>query len=268
MNVPYTLNSILLQNNTFSGLNLRQNLIVLEEVTSTNDYLKLLLSNIKPLAEGTAIMTKHQSQGRGQRGTAWLTKPEENLTVSFLLYPNSLPVQHAFNLNILVSLGVHQWLTHYIKDVYIKWPNDIFVGQKKIGGILIENQLRGAMVKSSIVGIGININQQDFPDSLKTSATSLKQHLKSAKNLDIEACCRDMLTQIFTLYKQSDLKHPEKIRAAYTALLLMHGKPALFEVNEKQIEGTIQGVDSLGRLIVLIGQSTQSFDLKEIRLLI
>lgn len=268
MNVPYISNTILLQNNTFSGLNLRQNLIVLDEVSSTNDYLKELLSNIKPLAEGTAIMAKHQTNGKGQRGNTWLTTPNENLSMSLLLYPSELLIQHAFNLNMVICLGVQQWLKRYIKDVYIKWPNDIFVGRKKIGGILIENQLKGKTVKSSIVGIGININQQDFPASLSKLATSLKLNLGSTEPLSVEHCCLEMLSEIFTLYKQSNLTNSQNIRAAYTASLFQLGKVELFEINGKQTEGIIQGIDSVGRLIVLINESTQSFDLKEIRFLI
>ncbi len=268
MNVPYTYNTILLQNNTFSGLNLRQNLIVLEEVSSTNDYLKELLSNIKPLAEGTAIMAKHQTQGKGQRGSTWLTKAEENLTVSFLLLPNKLDIQYAFNLNMIICLGVHQWLKHYVEDVYIKWPNDIFIGRKKVGGILIENQLKGAIIKSSVIGIGININQEHFKSTIKTIATSLKLSLKTPKNLNIEACCIEMLSQIFTLYKQFDLKNTDQLRKAYTSFLFMRGQPTLFEINGEHIKGIIEGIDRMGRLIVLIGDSRQSFDLKEIRLLI
>src|SRR5690606_5604299 len=99
-----SLNIFPLQNNTFSRLYLRQNLIVLEEVTSTNDYLKELLSNITPLPEATAIMATHQVKGRGQRGNSWLSQPSETLAISLVLYPKDFFIQQSFNLNMLICL--------------------------------------------------------------------------------------------------------------------------------------------------------------------
>src|SRR5690606_15138000 len=174
----------------------------------------------------------------------------------------------AFNLNILISLGVLNWLTHYVKDVSIKWPNDIYIGKKKVGGILIENQLLGSSIKSSIVGIGINVNQETFPEELNNRATSLNLEMQCEQALDIETCCREMLSEIFTLYKQINLTSIENLITQYTAALFRVSQPSQFVVKGKQIEGTIRGVDRTGRLIVLVNNIAQHFDLKEIRFII
>src|SRR5690606_9938898 len=102
------LNIFPLQNSTFSRLYLRQNLIVLEEVTSTNDYLKQLLSNIKPLPEATAIMANRQVRGRGQRGNVWIDELHATLALSLVLSPHELSVRHTFKLNMFVCLAIHK----------------------------------------------------------------------------------------------------------------------------------------------------------------
>src|SRR5690606_10136459 len=126
------LNPYLLQNNTFSGETPRQKLIVLDEIGSTNDYFKTDSTKFKPLPEWSAIMAKHQTAGRGQRGNTWIVEPGVNLTFSVLLYPDFLGLNQHFALNILVSLSIIDWLDYRGIPAEIKWPNDIIINHKKV----------------------------------------------------------------------------------------------------------------------------------------
>ncbi|WDF68562.1 biotin--[acetyl-CoA-carboxylase] ligase [Sphingobacterium oryzagri] len=257
-----------MQNNTFSRLSLRQNLIVLEEVSSTNDYLKELLSNIKPLPEATAIMAKHQTRGRGQRGSTWITQAGANLTVSFNLYPNNLAIPKLFNLNMLVCLGIRHWLASMNLSASVKWPNDIYIGDKKIGGVLIENQLSGEIIRSSIIGIGLNINQLDFPTELRHKTTSIRCETQQAHTYAIEDCSIELIKCIGELISGYDLAETSTILADYNALLFRKDVPSRFMLADQEVVGTIQGIDTTGRLRVAINGQEQVFDLKEISFII
>ncbi|SFS61775.1 biotin--[acetyl-CoA-carboxylase] ligase [Sphingobacterium wenxiniae] len=254
-----------MQNNTFSGLYLRQNLIVLDEVTSTNDYLKNLLSNIKPLPAFTAIMAKHQTQGKGQRGSTWLVEPQQALTFSLLLYPTDLQISQAFNLNIIVCLAIQQWLSQYTDNVRIKWPNDIYVNDRKICGVLIENQIANLKIKSSIIGIGININQRHFPEDLHQRATSLLLETLDQTPQDIESCCLSLLETLAYTYQTYSLSDSNTLFQLYNNLLYRRGVSASFYIQGKEVTGIIQKVNHEGKLVVTIDGEFKDFDLKEIR---
>src|ERR1035441_10550859 len=139
-----------------------KNLITLDSVASTNNFAKDMLSNTRPV-EGTAIMAKEQYAGRGQMGNAWETESGKNLTCSFILYPEFLEADKQFFLNMAVALAVKDFCEHVLHDeIKIKWPNDIYYHDKKLGGILIENSISGNKISSSVIGIGINVNQTAF----------------------------------------------------------------------------------------------------------
>lgn len=265
LNNIYSFKCIPLQNNTFSRLYLRQNLIVLDEVTSTNDYLKVLLSNIKPLPEATAIMANHQSQGKGQRGSSFLDSPGETLMISFVLYPIDLSLSQSFNLNMLVCLGIQQWASEWLPDIQIKWPNDIYVNNRKLGGILIENRLSGNRIRSSIIGIGINIKQQTFPADLQDKATSFCIEKPTIQPQSLQQYGLSLLYAILTLYGTIGLQDTARLMNAYNNGLFRKGVSAQYEVQGTTYSGIIQGVNRDGKLNVFINGQERLFDLKEIR---
>jgi len=153
-----------LQNNIFSGLFVGQNFVTLKEVDSTNNFLKDLVSNSKPLMEGTVIMAENQFAGRGQQQNGWFTEAGKNLTFSLLLKPHFLDIADQFDMVRVISLGVFDALEPLVgKKLKIKWPNDIYYGDHKLGGILIENLIQAGQIRNSIIGIGINVNQERFP---------------------------------------------------------------------------------------------------------
>jgi len=157
-------------------------LITLEETPSTNSYLKEM--HKKGLAqEGTVVRSITQTAGRGQIGNHWESESEKNLTFSVLLYPPSLSVRQQFLLSEMAALAVLKTLEKELSDVCIKWPNDIYYKDKKICGILIENEIEGALISSSIIGIGWNVNQLLFKSNAP-NPVSMKQITGRQYDLD------------------------------------------------------------------------------------
>lgn len=132
-----------------------------ETLDSTNEELKKI-ANKNELPNLTCLVTDNQTAGKGQIGNKWESEPFKNLTFSILLHPITLPIMKQFLLSKMVSVAIAQTLEHYVADVSIKWPNDIYVGDKKICGILIENSIMGDKIHQSIIGIGLNVNQTQF----------------------------------------------------------------------------------------------------------
>lgn len=159
--------------------------IFLPEVNSTNSYAIELLKNVKPM-EGTLIHTQFQTAGRGQRGMLWNAEPTSNLTFSLIIKPQFLMIEKSFYLYKIAALACYDALTEILKkgqfDIKIKWPNDILVNKKKICGILIENVLFNNQLNWSVIGIGINVNQNYFEANL--NATSIIQLLGEQTNID------------------------------------------------------------------------------------
>ena len=253
-----------MQNNIFSGLYIGQNLIVLDQVASTNDYLKNLLSNIKPLPEGSAIMATHQTQGRGQRGNSWLTRPGENLTLSYLLYPTCLPLHQQFYLNIATCLGIHSFLTTILPKVYIKWPNDIYVENKKIAGVLIENQVQQQHLKSSIIGIGININLDIVPSELEAKVTSLKQLCPQVDSYELPALAEQLFKHLSYYYDQLKKGDLTQLHFSYNENLFRKDSMHTYIIDDVEVPGKAVFVDKNGRLNVDFGKKTLAFGLHEI----
>ena len=158
-------------------------IIRIESCTSTNSFLKDL-SDKQTLEEGTLVATSEQRAGKGQAGNYWEAEPGKNITLSLILYPDFLPIQQHFLLSEVVALGVKDVLDTYTKEIFVKWPNDIYYKDKKLGGILIENDIMGQSISRSIVGIGINVNQEIFrPET--PNPISIKQITGKETNLDV-----------------------------------------------------------------------------------
>lgn len=206
-----------MQNNTFSGLFIGQKIVSLPIVDSTNNYLKDELSKSAPLHEGTVILAEHQFAGRGQTNNSWETEPGKNLTFSILLKPVFLAPGNQFILNKAISIAINDVLSGIIGDtVKIKWPNDIYVNDEKLGGILIENFIQGAAWKHAIIGIGLNINQTEFPAHLK-NATSLKKITHTDHDIYqiLQAVCRNIESRYMDLragkFSETDTQYLKRL---------------------------------------------------------
>ena len=160
----------------------------LKEIPSTNDYLKKLCQEGKA-REFHTVLAESQTAGKGQRGNSWEAEAGKNLTFSTVLYPTALEANKQFCLSMLAALACHEALDNYIDGFSIKWPNDIYWKDKKIGGILIENELEGKYIVQTIIGIGLNINQETFYSDAP-NPISLKQIL------GVEVRLEEVLTKV------------------------------------------------------------------------
>lgn len=239
---------------------LGKNIVFVPECPSTNDLAATLLP-LTSTVEGTIVITNNQTAGRGQRGNAWQAEAGKNLTFSLIVKPSFLPVKDQFYLTVATTLGIYDFLK--IKgatDVKIKWPNDVLTGGKKICGILIENQVQGSTLASSIIGIGLNVLQENF---ISPSATSLKNITGKLYELSVEFAA--LIAAIEVRYL--------KLRQGQQAALLKEYLQVLYQIHEvkhyrsagEEFEGTIMGVDAIGKLQVSTSTGVRTFDLKEIQ---
>ena len=209
---------------------------------STNN---VALSHLPDIPSGTVIAAREQTAGRGQRGNTWFTEPGKNLTFSVVLKPSGLEAGEAHLLNYLASVAVAEFLEGYGVSCSIKWPNDIYVGRKKICGILVENSLSGGNVAASVIGIGININQKEFPQL--ANATSLS--LATGREYVLEDCLKAFMAVFESLQPKL-----ESLPAAYTSRLFQNGVQARYIDylrDGQEFTGTIHGVTPDGRLKII-----------------
>lgn len=174
---------------------LGKNLIVLEEVDSTQKYIKEIA---KDAPNGLVVVTKNQIAGIGTKGRTWYTAKNKNLTFSFLLKPKC-DVKNIENFTIkLAEVIVEVIKKKYGYDLGIKHPNDIILNSKKMGGILTEASILKNKVEQIVVGIGLNINQEEFEGEIKDIATSLKKEF--GKNFDIFDLLGELLNEFEKIY--------------------------------------------------------------------
>jgi BirA family biotin operon repressor/biotin-[acetyl-CoA-carboxylase] ligase len=240
----------------------------LPSVDSTNTYLWELVSKTNP-TEGTAVWADTQTAGRGQIGSRWESKAGENLTVSFLFIPRFVQVQAQFVLNQIASLAVRDTLLLYglaPELVRIKWANDVYVGHKKIAGILIENVLQAPQLKYTVIGIGLNINQLEFSPDL-SKATSLQIETRVPQL--VEHVLSDLCLCLERRYLQLRAGKYTTILADYLACLYQYQTLATYFIpsQNRQIVGKIVGISDIGKLIIATETETLYFAIKEIQFL-
>lgn len=254
-----------MQNNTFSGLFVGQNLITLNEIDSTNTFLKDAVSKSTPLLDGTVIMAEKQFAGRGQAENSWQAEPGKNLTFSILLNPGFLSVDKQFELNKAISIALNDVLIKYFpSNAFIKWPNDLYIRNKKIGGMLIENIVQGNKIKHAIIGIGLNVNQENFPANLK-NVTSLKQELHL--DYDLIGLLGEICSSVEARYLQLKAGYFKKINDEYLNQLYLKDQWASFKFDGMIQSGKIVGITDIGQLILETEGETMVFNNKEIEFL-
>lgn len=231
-------------------------------LASTNDYAAQILLS-QSVNEGTVILAEHQTAGRGQMGNSWEVAAGQNLTLSVILHPRFLPARHQFDLNQAVALAVRDTIAgHTGKKVMIKWPNDLLLEERKTCGILIQNTLSGADLQLSIIGIGINVNQQEFAPEL-TRATSMA--LATDLTYDLEVIMWDLFRHLESRYLQLKRGDIPQIRHDYLAYLFRRGATHPFAYADgKKFFGKISGIDTAGRLMVESEKGIETFGIKEI----
>jgi BirA family transcriptional regulator, biotin operon repressor / biotin---[acetyl-CoA-carboxylase] ligase len=234
-----------------------------EEIDSTNDYASYLLSKKSP-SEGTVISADAQMKGKGQYGRKWLANKGENITLSVILYPN-LPVHDQFLLNIFTALAVKDCLEKCISlKPLVKWPNDIYIDNSKIAGILIQNFISGTSINTSIIGIGLNVNQREFT-SEANNATSISIINEDLINLEE---VKSFLYKSLDLYYFLLKANPDQLKIEYVQNLYGLQETRQFEIADCISNGVIQGIDGLGRLVVHIDQENRAFSMGEIKMIV
>ncbi|MBY0435967.1 MAG: biotin--[acetyl-CoA-carboxylase] ligase [Cyclobacteriaceae bacterium] len=238
-----------------------QKLVYVPECHSTSSFLNEL-NNQSQLPEGTVIITDHQTAGRGQRGNVWEAEAGKNLMFSFLLRPSFLPPAAQFNLNMCISLAVAAVMQQEVpQSVRLKWPNDIFVNDKKIGGILIENQIQANTITASCVGIGLNVNQERFSHPRAASLHNFSQ-LTHDRSEVFEQLLKKLEDEYLKLRAgATDLKQ------RYLKILYKHQTSGRFASAEGEFTGTISDVDDHGRLCVEVHGAMRRYLFKEITFL-
>lgn len=229
------------------------------ECHSTNTV-ALELCQQSSTIEGTLVITSHQTSGRGQRGNTWESEPGMNLTFSLVLKPTFLAVKNQFLLSIVTALAIYDYLVEICKaPIHIKWPNDILVNEFKICGILIENQLMASQLVNSIIGIGLNVNQQKFASP---GATSL--FLENRQRYDLQEVLEGLLAHLEARYLQLRQNNTKMLEKDYQGNLYRLHKQHTFKAGIEQFTGEILGVDAQGRLRVLTKGQEKNFGVKEI----
>ncbi|HTA61248.1 MAG TPA: biotin--[acetyl-CoA-carboxylase] ligase [Bacteroidia bacterium] len=245
-----------------------QHILELDETESTNTYATNLIKEIQ-VVEGVIVLTHNQTKGRGQVGNTWQAESGKNLTFSLILHPNFLAVDKQFYLSKITSLAVFGMLTDFLNtslyDIKIKWPNDILVNDRKIAGILIENILRGNFLQSSVIGVGININQQSF-SNVDKQVTSLGILLQ--KDFDLKEILHGFCKHFEALYLALKQNNFEKISQAYFKQLYKFDEWAVYQSKEKTFAAKITKVEESGLLILTTEQNEElKFNFKEVQLI-
>lgn len=223
------------------------NLIVrLQSTDSTNNYANHQIRE-NELPEGTVFLAYEQTTGRGQLKNFWESETGKNLTFSIVLFPDFLEIRRQFILSKVVTLGIYKALNKYIDHLKIKWPNDIYAGNQKLGGILIENSIMNGLLKSSVVGVGLNVNQTVF-SSIAPNPVSLRT--LTNQHYDCEKLLTEVLSEIdgyYTLLRQSE---EEKINQEFMSVLYRLNEKHNFRSENKVFEGKIIGVNEIGQLLI------------------
>ncbi len=235
------------------------------ELDSTNRYALDLISKSNP-SEGTVISTDNQAQGRGQIGSIWESTPEKNLTLSIILYPHFLLPRQQFYLNQAISLGVYDFFARFIPDgLKIKWSNDLYVKDRKIAGILIQNSISSHKIKASVVGLGLNVNQRIFGDNLP-NPTSLS--LETQKDYLLKDLLLTLFSCIEKRYLQLKKGSKDLLDKDYLQKLYRYQEKASYQRPDGSIfYGEIIGLDPNGKLKIVHEQGQEVFGIKEIKFL-
>lgn len=216
----------------------------LEEVSSTNDFLRAY----EPMADVTVLSASYQTNGRGQMGNTWISNSGENALFSILVCPSALKASDGFVLSQAMALSIKEVLDGYLEGISIKWPNDIYCGDEKICGTLIENVLMGKFVGRSVIGSGINVNQTEFPEGLAAPPTSLRIYInRIVPPADI---IRSVAGRFALYYEEVQAGSYDHIREEYHRHLYLRGEKRCFQDVTGTFAGVISHVEPDGHIII------------------
>ncbi len=226
-----------------------------EEISSTNDR-----ASGAEYGHQSVVWAEMQTHGRGQRGNAWSSRAGENLTFSLVIRPET---ELQFYISKIVSVALTEALAAFGLSAEVKWPNDLYVGDRKIAGILIENDLQGARIVKSIVGIGLNVNQLEFDPALPNPTSMARER---EKTIDRIAVLEAVLGRIFHGEEQLRAGNWEAIDEKYQAHLYRRtGEYAFQEPDNESFTASIAAVRPSGELVLRKSDGTEkSYLFKEV----
>lgn len=231
------------------------------ETTSTNELAAKALKGGKVI-EGSVFFADKQTAGKGQRGKVWESSAGQNILASYVFYPHFLRTDEQFNLVKAISLAVKDLLDKYLIDkATIKWPNDIYINDSKIAGILVESTMKGNSMSSSIIGIGLNVNQRKFNDLI--NATSVV--LETGKGCNVDMFLNELSWHLEKRYLQLK-QNKNSANKEYEVSMYRLNKISTYWIDNKKVELTLVGVDDLGRLLLKDKHGNQSaFAMHEVK---
>ncbi len=225
---------------------------------STNDIARNLVKNANVI-EGTLVITNDQTAGRGQMGNSWESEPQKNLTFSLVLRPKFIRLDQQFQMTMCTSLGIVDYLNNIKQGFEVKWPNDIYFGTQKVAGILIQNLVNRGSLENSIIGVGLNVNQQEFSYSHAISLSSIL-----GKELSLPAVLEELCHSIERRYLQLKSGRTHRIKQDYLQNLLGFNHERTF-LGETHFRGVIIAVLDSGHLIVNQDNEQRAYNFKEIQ---
>ncbi|MBK7214648.1 MAG: biotin--[acetyl-CoA-carboxylase] ligase [Bacteroidales bacterium] len=237
----------------------------LNEVISTNSHVLEILNSSHP-AEGSIYVADFQTKGRGTESNSWESAAGQNLTFSLLLYPSFLAADKHFSLTQAIALAIKDFLQNQgISSVKVKWPNDIYVADKKICGILIQTAIQGRRFGYAVVGIGLNVNQLEFisdaPNPVSLKMLTGKEYQLSEKLSELCACLD---------FRYSQLRNGEwtSLYDDYMSSLYQFLEWHMYSIRKMPLEARITGISEMGQLL-LEDRNGRDYtcDLKEIKYL-
>lgn len=238
------------------------NIKYLDRVSSTNEYLKQILEKERPAGQ-SMVFAEEQTAGKGQRGNSWHSLAGKNSLGSIVLYPDFLPPMHQFKISKVIALAISSLLSAYLDPgkLSIKWPNDILYGTQKIAGILIETSLLGSRFDYIIGGIGINVNQSQFPAHLP-NAVSI--HNVTGSFVDLKKFNKQLLSAI-SHYYQKDYLLSEQVNSDYLHNLFRFDQWAYYRDRSGEFRARIRDVNEYGHLQLMdSNQNIREYAFKEI----
>ena len=236
----------------------------IDAISSTNEYLKQLYFK-KNIYDNFLIITNNQTEGKGQGSSYWESEPKKNLTLSIYKDLKKNKLKNPFIINLIISISIIETLKKYnLPNLKIKWPNDILSASKKISGILIENFFQREFLISSIIGIGLNVNQISFKKAKNAiSIASVKK-----KKIDLTEVLNILTKKISLKFHEIDNLKINDLINEYESLLFKKDEFSIFNINNKLIDGRILGVNQSGKLKVKIGNEIiREYNSSEIKII-
>ncbi len=221
-------------------------MIVLEKVDSTNNYAMALIQKGN-ISSGISVFAIEQTLGKGRRGKEWNARPGQNITLSIVAEMKWQPVLNQFPLSVAVALACREFIYSIVKEkVFIKWPNDIFINDSKAAGVLIENVIKGTLWQWTVIGIGVNVNQENFED-VDASVTSLKNETGTDfEVLTLASELKDLVLKNIEYLKADNF--PQMLKE-YNDHLYARDKMVRLKKESMVFETTIRSVSASGQLI-------------------